>query len=68
MQDIKYTVNKLILSKDKSLSEQENNVNESQYANISLKYNNFIENDTKKVNFLIFPDKINEFIHDLEKA
>jgi hypothetical protein len=68
LQDIKYTVNKLILSKDKSLSEQENNVNESQYANISLKYNNFIENDTKKVNFLIFPDKINEFIHDLEKA
>ena len=38
IKETKYTINKFIMSKDKSLITTENNQNETQFANVSLSY------------------------------
>ncbi|KAL4467236.1 hypothetical protein ABPG72_005861 [Tetrahymena utriculariae] len=68
VQDLKYSVNKFILSKEKQFVEKENRTNESLFSNVQIKYNDQSQRQSKTVEFIAFPSKLEELIFELEKA
>ncbi|KAL4426777.1 hypothetical protein ABPG74_006574 [Tetrahymena malaccensis] len=68
VQDLKYSVNKFILSKEKQFVEKENRTNESLFSNVQIKYNDQPQRQSKTVEFVAFPSKLEELIFELEKA